>query len=47
MGNIKSQFNIMLFIGMKTNLIKYPITPMTANPRAQDCTIFTNSIEIN
>jgi hypothetical protein len=36
----------MLFIGIKTNLIIYPITPITANPRAQDEAIFKNSIKI-
>jgi hypothetical protein len=36
----------MLLIGMKTNLIIYPITPITANPIAHDYTILTNSIII-
>lgn len=33
----------MLLIGMKTNFIKYPTTPMTANPIAQEEAIFINS----
>jgi hypothetical protein len=31
-------------MGMKINLIVYPITPMTANPIAHDEAIFKNSI---
>ena len=34
---------MMLLIGMNTSFITYPTTPMTANPRAQDCAIFKNS----
>ena len=35
----------MLLIGMKTNFIKYPTTPITANPIAQEEAIFMNSNE--
>lgn len=30
-------------MGMKTNFIKYPTTPITANPIAQDDAILMNS----
>lgn len=33
----------MLFIGMKTSLITYPTTPITANPIAHELAIFVNS----
>ena len=33
----------MLLIGMKTSLIKYPITPITAKPIAHDEAILMNS----
>ena len=33
----------MLLMGMNTSLIKYPTTPMTANPTAQLPVIFKNS----
>lgn len=42
---IMNQFalKMMLLIGMKTNLIKYPTAPMTANPIAQDVAILMYS----
>ena len=33
----------MLFIGINTSLIEYPIIPMMAKPRAHELAIFTNS----
>ena len=33
----------MLLIGINTNFIKYPITPITAKPMAQDYAILMNS----
>jgi hypothetical protein len=35
---------MILFIGMKTNLIKYPTAPITANPIAHDVAILIYSI---
>jgi len=35
--------SIMLFIGMKTNLMIYPTTPITANPMAHELAILVNS----
>lgn len=35
--------SIMLFIGMKTNFMIYPTTPITANPIAQELAILVNS----
>ncbi len=37
------QVRMMLLIGMKTSLITYPTTPITANPKAQAYAIFKNS----
>jgi len=36
--------NIILFIGMKTNLIKYPTAPITTKPIAHDDAILIYSI---
>lgn len=33
----------MLFIGINTSFIKYPTTPITANPIAQELAILMNS----
>ena len=33
----------MLLIGMKTNLIRYPTTPITAKPIAQYAVVFFSS----
>ena len=37
------QFKMILLIGIKINLIRYPTTPIIANPIAQDVAIFLNS----
>jgi len=45
---IKPQVKIILLIGINTNLMTYPTTPITANPIAQAVAIFINSkIQIN
>jgi hypothetical protein len=40
---IKPQVKIILLIGINTNLMTYPTTPITANPIAQAVAIFINS----
>jgi len=42
---IPPQFKMILLIGINTNFIKYPTTPIIANPTAQDKAIFLNSIK--
>ena len=37
------QLSIILLIGINTSLITYPMTPITANPNAQELEIFINS----
>jgi len=41
--NKDNQLRMMLLIGMNSNLTKYPIPPMIANPIAHEVAIFLNS----
>jgi hypothetical protein len=39
-----NQFNMILLIGINISLMRYPITPMIANPKAHELAILINSL---